>query len=140
MTTTITHVLGAASFPAFDENVRDIRNWVESALLGYPEGLIDDAVLCTSELAANSVRHSRSGRRPVDTIQVVLLPAEDGAVRVEVTDAGSRRGRPHRRSAGPDGEGGRGLELVAAFSNDHWGVDIDRATRRCTVHFVIASP
>jgi anti-sigma regulatory factor (Ser/Thr protein kinase) len=77
---------------------------------GHPCG--DAAVLLTSELFGNSVRHSRSGE-PGETVTVAIMAG--GTVRVEVTDR-SGPGRPELRPAGGDAEGGRGLGLVAALA------------------------
>jgi anti-sigma regulatory factor (Ser/Thr protein kinase) len=82
---------------------------------GHPCG--DVAVLLASELFGNSVLHSGSGF-PGGTVTVAVV-AEDGIVRVEVTDRGGP-GVPRLRSAGGDAEGGRGLELVATLAAG-WG-------------------
>jgi anti-sigma regulatory factor (Ser/Thr protein kinase) len=77
----------------------------------------DVAVLLVSEIFSNSVRHSGSGA-PGETVTVAVI-AGDGIVRVEVTDRAGP-GTPELRPAGPDAEGGRGLQLVA-FLAARWG-------------------
>jgi serine/threonine-protein kinase RsbW len=67
--------------------------------------------LLTTELVANSVRHA--GLREEDRIAVTAERDGDGAVRVEVHDAGRSASEPALRD--PDrrgGEGGLGLVLV----------------------------
>ncbi|MGX4689084.1 ATP-binding protein [Streptomyces sp. JNUCC 63] len=75
----------------------------------------ENVALVVAELAANAVRH---GRVPGRDFRVRLL-WEGEVVRVEVADARTER-LPVVRE--PDGEGGRGLLLVAAVS-ERWGVE-----------------
>ena len=82
---------------------------------GHPCG--DNAALLVSELFGNSVRHSDSGL-PGETVTVAVTAGGD-VVRVEVTDR-SGLGVPELRPAGSEGEGGRGLVLVAALA-ERWG-------------------
>jgi anti-sigma regulatory factor (Ser/Thr protein kinase) len=65
------------------ERARVVRAFVVGVLgPGHPCG--DDAVLLVSEVFGNSVRHSGLGA-PGETVTVAVI-AEDGVVRVEVTD------------------------------------------------------
>lgn len=73
----------------------------------------DDALLCVSELATNALLHGVPPGRHF----LVFLRWDGHVLRVEVHDSGP--GVP-RVAAGRD-EGGRGLFLVAALS-DQWGV------------------
>ncbi|MFF2466546.1 ATP-binding protein [Streptomyces mirabilis] len=79
----------------------------------YDSEASEDVSLVVAELAANAVRHGsvRSFR--------VRLVLRDGVVRVEVADGRTER-LPVLRE--PDGEGGRGLVLVAALA-ERWGVE-----------------
>jgi len=73
--------------------------------------------LLVSEVFGNSVRHSGSGA-PGETVTVAVI-AGDGVVRVDVTDRAGL-GTPELRPVGRDGEGGRGLQLVAGLAA-RWG-------------------
>jgi anti-sigma regulatory factor (Ser/Thr protein kinase) len=98
------------------ERARVARAFV-SGVLGPRHPCTDDAALLVSELFGNSVRHSRSGD-PGQTV-TVAVKASECLVRVEVTD---RRGPgvPQTGPAVPDGEGGRGLTIVAGLAA-RWG-------------------
>lgn len=85
-------------------------------LLGgdWPAGLLDSALLATSELVTNAIVHG--GR---DVTMVVRSSA--GTIRVEVHDGGVESDvRPSPGRGGQDDEGGRGLYIVAAVA-DRWG-------------------
>jgi anti-sigma regulatory factor (Ser/Thr protein kinase) len=99
------------------------RRWTAERLrahLGnYPArpDLIDDAVLCVSELVTNAVHAGCTTLR-------VELSFQDKQLRVGVVD--DAPGRPAPRKAGVGDRTGRGLALVEAVSR-RWGVDfIDR--------------
>ena len=97
------------------ERVRVARAFAVGVLgPGHPRG--DDAALLVSELFGNSVRHSRSGAAG-GTVTVAV--SAGGLVLVEVTDL-SGLGVPELSRAGPDADGGRGLELVAGMAA-RWG-------------------
>ncbi|MEU1514799.1 ATP-binding protein [Streptomyces sp. NPDC005811] len=77
----------------------------------------DDVLLCVSELVTNALLHGVPPGR-----QFLLFLRYDGRViRVEVHDSGA--GVPHVIEDGDEDEdeGGRGLLLVSALS-DQWGV------------------
>jgi len=73
----------------------------------------DDAILCASELAANAIQHSRSGRRGGD----FTLRAEGDYVWVEIEDSGGN----WTETARHDGRG-HGLAIVRALASD-CGID-----------------
>ena len=98
------------------DRARVAREFV-GAVLGQGHSCRDDAVLLMSELFGNSVRHSGSSV-PGETVTVAVM-AEDGVVRVEVTDR-SGSGLPVLRPADRNAEGGRGLQLVARLAAQ-WG-------------------
>jgi hypothetical protein len=86
-------------FPARPDQVGQARKFLALTLEGCP--VADDALLCLSELASNSVLHSES-RRPGGTFTVRAEMRPGQYVRVEVHDAGGpwdehpcTDGRPH---------------------------------------------
>lgn len=76
--------------------------------------LAEDAIIVVSELAANAVRHARSG------LAVTLANTPVG-VRISVTDSSGQLPALHR--AAPNAEAGRGLQLVDRLAN-RWGVTL----------------
>ena len=80
-------------------------------------GVIDDAVLLTSELVTNAMRHARL---PPSVSMQLLIRVEPDSIRIDVADEGigfSRASVPLQ--GGP--EGGWGLVLVDLLA-DRWGV------------------
>ena len=106
-------------FPARPEQVGQARRFLALALEGCP--VADDAVLCLSELAANSLLHSRS-RRPGGSFTVHAEVRDGHYVRVEVRDEGG----PWNKRPGADGRP-HGLAIVRAFAADS-GIDGDALT------------
>ena len=88
------------------------------AALVTDAGLRPGAVLAVDELAANAIRHSRSGL-PGGTFTVCVEVAA-AWVRVQVTDQGGG-GTPLVRQVSGDAVGGRGLWIVGALAAE-WGV------------------
>jgi hypothetical protein len=72
------------------------------------------AVLLTSELVTNAIRHE-----PGDTVMVVIS-CSCGQLRVDVHDTSCSLPVPVPEDAPADAETGRGLMLVASLSTD-WG-------------------
>ena len=105
--------------PRTPEQVGQARRLLALALEGCP--VADDAVLCLSELAGNSVLHSRS-RRPGGTFTVRAEMRDGDYVRVEVRDEGG----PWNNHPGADGRP-HGLAIVRAIAADS-GTDGDVLT------------
>jgi anti-sigma regulatory factor (Ser/Thr protein kinase) len=102
----------AVTLAGLAERARVARAFVAGVLgPGHPCG--DDAALLVSELFGNSVLHSGSAA-PGETVTVTVEVA-DGLVRVEVSDR-SGPGAPEAGAAVAEGEGGRGLQIVAAVA------------------------
>jgi hypothetical protein len=136
-------------FPAEADAVRTARHAVRDTLRSWRlEGAVGDVtVLLVSELVTNSLRYA-SG--PIGVrLERRHLPNGDGhggghgvgrgsgglALLVEVSDP--LPDWPTTRPAGPDDEGGRGLQLVAR-STRRWGTRVDREGK--TVWFELALP
>ena len=100
--------------------VQAARQFVADLLGGlWPD--VDEAVLLTSELAANAVVHSTSGR-PGGKFTVRATVRQRDHLRVEVEDEGG----PWTETAS-DGEHGHGLMIVSTIASD-WGRHGDPAT------------
>ncbi|MDT0302637.1 ATP-binding protein [Streptomonospora wellingtoniae] len=137
----------ALAFAGQSASVGALRDWVARCLrrgaFDYPADVVDDLLVCASELATNAVRHSRSGL-PGGTFTARLW--QDGRrVRVEVADLGPRPGRPTRpridASLMGDGaaENGRGLGFVAALCEGECGATAPPDPRGHTVWFELAA-
>lgn len=94
-------------------------------------GMADDAAMVVSEIVTNAVLHT------VSTGLTCWVWREDGRVLVQVGDQGSDRTVPVMRRAADDDEGGRGLLLVDALS-DEWGYS--GRGDGCVVWAVLAAP
>jgi serine/threonine-protein kinase RsbW len=101
-------------FAADPVQMRAVRGFVRRALAGHPAA--GDAVAVASELAANSVQHSGSGRSGgLFTVHVAAV--NDGAAELVLTEL---RGDdfPQAQDAGPDAECGRGLVVVRSLTSE----------------------
>jgi len=108
-------------FPARPDQIRHARQCLAEMLDGYP--VADDAVLCLSELASNSVIHSDS-RKPGGTFTVRAVVLHGDHVRIEVHD----RGGPWEERPHTDGRT-HGLAIVRDLATDS-GIDGDALTGR----------
>ncbi|MFE4452745.1 ATP-binding protein [Streptomyces sp. NPDC056796] len=130
------------TFPAVPGSVRSARHAVRDALhsWGFDGGLGDIAELLVSELVTNSLRYA-SG--PIGVRLVRPRPDGQGpgggsdgwGLLVEVSDPVPDP--PTERSAGPEDEGGRGLQLVACSAR-RWGTRRGKTGK--TVWFELALP
>jgi serine/threonine-protein kinase RsbW len=107
------------AFPATAPQVREARRFLADALEVCP--VADDAILCASELAANSCLHSTSGKAG-GTFTVRAEIHEGDYVWIEVEDNGG----PWEKRAHGDGRP-HGLEIVRALATDS-GIDGDPLT------------
>jgi serine/threonine-protein kinase RsbW len=117
-----------SDFPGTPEHVGHLRRWLRAALGACPA--VDDAVLLASELAANAIEHSASGR---DGNFAVAVHHRSTDVRVEVVDQGG----PWLPGDVSDGLHGRGLVIVGAVARA-WGISGDDSGR--TVWFELDCP
>jgi hypothetical protein len=113
-------LLGSLTIPGHPAWLRAAREFI-ARTLGTDHACLGTAVLLTSELVTNSLRHSESGRWG-GTVTITLISVPDG-IRVEVIDDGSET-EPAVRTGEPESpelaEGGRGLQLVEILSGN-WG-------------------
>ncbi len=146
------------AFPAEPGSVRSARHAVRGALgtWGLDAAVGDLAVLLVSELVTNSLRYASGpigvrlvqshadgdlphpgGRPPLAHRRIPLAdrPATVPVLLVEVSDP--LPDPPTARSAGPDDEGGRGLQLVACSAR-RWGTRRGKSGK--TVWFELALP
>jgi serine/threonine-protein kinase RsbW len=101
-------------FLGSEREVRSVRAFVGEVVGGCP--VADDVILLASEVAANAVVHTASGRG--GTFTVVVHP-RDELVRVEVHDGGSEA-FPDARAFEDLTGSGRGLRLVETLAA-RWG-------------------
>ncbi|MFI1013946.1 ATP-binding protein [Streptomyces sp. NPDC020965] len=121
------------TFPAEPGAVRTARHAVRGALRawGLDPAIGDVTVLLVSELVTNSLRYA-SG--PIGVRLIRPEPGEDPPfLLVEVSDP--LPDPPTERTAAPDDEGGRGLQLVADSAR-RWGTRRGRTGK--TVWFELA--
>lgn len=96
-------------------SVRLARRFVSQRLEEWGlDGIRDDALLVTSELAANAITHAGSDCR----LRVSLTPT---TLRIDVIDTGA--GTPEPQPPSATEEHGRGLHLVAAVTAA-WGLEL----------------
>jgi anti-sigma regulatory factor (Ser/Thr protein kinase) len=105
----------ARTFRGKPASVPEARRFVSELLAGCPAR--ETLMTCVSELCANAIRHTASGRGGVFTVEVAR--PRDGVARVAVTDDGGPSA-PVAGTADPFAESGRGLAMVAA-STTRWG-------------------
>ncbi|MEU9979756.1 ATP-binding protein [Streptomyces sp. NPDC050856] len=127
------------TFPGELNTVRTARHAVRDTLRSWrlESAVCDLAVLLVSELVTNSLRYAPG---PVGVRLVRLQPGDDpfapyAALLVEVSDP--LPDPPRERVAGPDDEGGRGLQLVACSAR-RWGTRKGRSGK--TVWFELPLP
>jgi DNA-binding NarL/FixJ family response regulator len=102
-------------------SVRKARRFVRETLDQWDLlGMLDDALLVVSELAANAINHADSDYR-------VRLSTTPQSLRIEVRDGGAGTPEPQPRSM--TNEHGRGLLMVAAIAAS-WGIERSEETHK----------
>jgi len=102
-------------------SVRQARRFVKETLAQWDLlGLVDDALLVVSELAANAITHADSDYR-------VRLASTAQTLRIEVRDDGT--GTPEPQPQSMTSEHGRGLLMVAAIAAS-WGIERSEERRK----------
>jgi anti-sigma regulatory factor (Ser/Thr protein kinase) len=98
-------------FPGDERQLRELRRWLADVLPDAPER--DDVVSVASELSANAIKHTASGRGGAFAVEVVWQ-RQPGTVWLAVADGGAPQ--EPREVNNPMGEHGRGLMLVHGLS------------------------
>ncbi len=120
------------TFPDEPDAVRTARRAVRLRLRGWGlESLADLAALLVSELVTNALRHATG---PIG-VRLIRPSGPGGVLRVEVSDP--LPDPPRERTARPEDESGRGLQLVASSSRN-WGTRPGGTGK--TVWFELAVP
>ncbi|MFC4586656.1 ATP-binding protein [Sphaerisporangium corydalis] len=118
-------LLGRAELPGKATSASVARAFVRETLLVAGCSELDEAVLMVSELVANAVRHSDSGRR-ADGLLTVAVVDRGKTIQVGVTDAGSADSPRIQPEPGQGDESGRGLWLVSELAASWgWRKDVD---------------
>ncbi|MDV7215773.1 ATP-binding protein [Streptomyces prunicolor] len=105
--------------PPLDTSPHIARDFVATVLrtLELDRALVDDAILCTSELVTNACVHAKGGDGTV-----LWLAVEEERLRVVVYDGDENPPVIRELTAEPDERGGgRGLYLVDAVTEGRWG-------------------
>ncbi|MFJ6126058.1 ATP-binding protein [Streptomyces griseoviridis] len=101
------------SCPGFPEEVSRARRWTRDILRGSP--FAEDAELIVSELSANAILHTASGREYGSFHLAVAVSAQ--VVAVSVTDDGGTGTAPKVEHQDHDAEHGRGLGMVSVLAH-----------------------
>ncbi|MDN0198307.1 ATP-binding protein [Streptomyces sp. S.PNR 29] len=110
--TSTTRVWGL-SCPGFPEEVSRARRWTRDILRGSP--LADDAELIVSELSANAILHTASGRE-TGAFHLALAVSPQ-VIALSVTDDGGTGTAPKVKHQDQDAEHGRGLGMVSVLAH-----------------------
>ncbi|MFG2777796.1 ATP-binding protein [Streptomyces prunicolor] len=99
--------------PGFPEEVSRARRWTRDILRGSP--LAEDAEVIVSELSANAILHTASGRE-AGSFHLVLAVSSQ-VVALSVTDGGGAGTAPKVEHWDQEAEHGRGLGMVSAIAH-----------------------
>ena len=99
--------------PGFPEEVSRARRWTRDILHGSP--LAEEAELIVSELSANAILHTASGReRGSFHLALAVSPQ---VIALSVTDEGGTTTAPKIEHQDQEAEHGRGLGMVSAIAH-----------------------
>ncbi|WP_326787720.1 ATP-binding protein [Streptomyces sp. NBC_00151] len=99
--------------PGFPEEVGRARRWTRDILRDSP--LAEDAALIVSELSANAILHTASGKESGSFH--LALAVSPQVVALSVTDDGGTGSAPKVEHQGQEAEHGRGLGMVSAIAH-----------------------
>ena len=99
--------------PGFPEEVSRARRWTRDILRGSP--LAEDAELIVSELSANAILHTASGRQSGSFHLALAISPQ--MVALSVTDCGGTGRAPKVEHQDQEAEHGRGLSMVNALAH-----------------------
>ena len=116
------------TFPGRADQAHEVRVFAAALMPEHPR--LDEVLLAVGELAANALRHTRSGRGGSFTVDVFH---SGGRTAVSVADEGGPA-EPVVTEAGEWAESGRGLRTVSLLA-DSWGWHGDDAGRTVTAVF-----
>lgn len=108
----------AIRIPGAERAVSHVRRWCLDQL-GDDHPVLDDALLCLSELVTNAMRYTDSGQGGQVHVE---LGFSERAVRVEVLDDGGSTTVPCLADVDEAGVSGRGLRIVS-FLASAWGAE-----------------
>lgn len=124
------------AFTADPAEVAGLRRAMRSHLgIWGLHGVVDEAQLCVSELAANVITHVGPG-----TPATLAVSMRGVHLRIEVHDPDTRA-LPTLLDANADSEGGRGMALVDALA-ERWGVELgpERKVTWCELATGLTAP
>ncbi|KUF13387.1 ATP-binding protein [Streptomyces silvensis] len=101
------------SCPGSPEEVSRARRWTRDILRGCP--LADEAELIVSELSANAILHTASGRACGSFHLKLEIPPR--VIALSVTDEGGTNTAPKAEHPGESAVRGRGLDIVDALAH-----------------------
>lgn len=111
--------------PGFPEEVSRARRWTRDILRGSP--LAEDAELIVSELSANAILHTASGRDSGSFHLALAVSAQ--VIALSVTDGGGAGAVPKVEHQDQEAEHGRGSAWSPRSPTGSWSTTATAATR-----------
>ncbi|MFE9880084.1 ATP-binding protein [Streptomyces sp. NPDC005784] len=99
--------------PGFPEEVSRARRWTRDILRGSP--LAEDAELIVSELSANAILHTASGKESGSFHLALAVSSQ--VIALSVTDGGGTGSAPAVEHQDQEAEHGRGLGMVSVIAH-----------------------
>ncbi|MET9410539.1 ATP-binding protein [Streptomyces sp. NPDC002935] len=99
--------------PGFPEEVSRARRWTRDILRGSP--LAEDAALIVSELSANAILHTASGKESGSFHLALAVSSQ--VIALSVTDDGGTGSAPAIEHQDQEAEHGRGLGMVSVIAH-----------------------